>query len=413
MKTLKDFTSEIQNLIPSYINNALYGIFDGQRYNNFNFKDAEEAVNLNYEFSGFKKPVVLVAENPYEAQIIFNYVINNKYFINLIYYLYKLKNNIETFQLDSQLNSQLDNQLYIQLRNQLYSQLNSQLNSQLYNQLHNQLYIQLHNQLYSQLNSQLRSQLDRQLDSQLGSKLRSQLDSQLFKYNNPYLFTLNIYSNVYLMWYKFIKDQFNIKCTISDILDNFTEKYLNSNIYNAIFSEILCVVSKYPKKIYRNNNLDLHNINGNAVEWGSIDDFTKFECFYINGRNIPKEIYNKAFILTLDDFLNEENEDYKAAWFEILGSEKMFEILKATEIETMVFNHYNNYTEKISLYKTNFALKNIGNKPLSWLKMTCPSTGTNYLISTNPDFKDVESAIKFHRPSFVSNDIDYKWNSAN
>ena len=73
MKTLKDFTPEIQAKIPEYIKEATEGIFDGKRYNNFNLQDAEKAVNWNYEKCNYKKPVIIVAENIYEQQIFFNF----------------------------------------------------------------------------------------------------------------------------------------------------------------------------------------------------------------------------------------------------------------------------------------------------------------------------------------------------
>jgi hypothetical protein len=80
MKTLKDFTPEIQAKIPQYVNNALEGVFDGGRYNSFSLEKAEKAVNWNYEKCGYKKPVVIVAENIYESQIFFNYLKDNKSF---------------------------------------------------------------------------------------------------------------------------------------------------------------------------------------------------------------------------------------------------------------------------------------------------------------------------------------------
>ena len=38
MKTLKDFTPEIKTKIPEYINNALEGVFGGERYFKLNFE---------------------------------------------------------------------------------------------------------------------------------------------------------------------------------------------------------------------------------------------------------------------------------------------------------------------------------------------------------------------------------------
>ena len=78
MKTLKDFTPEIQAKIPKYIEKYTRGVFDGGRYRDFKFENAEELIHFNYERCGYKKPVVLMAENPYEAQIMFNYLKSNK-----------------------------------------------------------------------------------------------------------------------------------------------------------------------------------------------------------------------------------------------------------------------------------------------------------------------------------------------
>src|SRR3546814_20012112 len=123
-----------------------------------------------------------------------------------------------------------------------YSQLDSQLVSQLDSQLHSQLY----SQLYSQLDSQLHSQLDSQLRSQLG------------KYNYDYLFTASVYTGYYTGWYKFIADEFKIDAPINVMLNSCNDLYEKSGVYSAVFSELVCVVSKYPKKVHRNENNDMH-----------------------------------------------------------------------------------------------------------------------------------------------------------
>lgn len=87
MKTLKDFTPEIQKKIPEYIKKYTLGIFDGGRYNSFDRKNAVELINWNYEKCNFKKPVVIVCENPYESQMFFNYIVANKEAVLPIIYL--------------------------------------------------------------------------------------------------------------------------------------------------------------------------------------------------------------------------------------------------------------------------------------------------------------------------------------
>ena len=78
MKTIKDFTPEIQAKIPQYIEKYTKGVFDGGSHNSFNYDDAEKLVHWNYEQCKLKNPVVLVAENPYESQLFFNYIKNHR-----------------------------------------------------------------------------------------------------------------------------------------------------------------------------------------------------------------------------------------------------------------------------------------------------------------------------------------------
>jgi len=125
---------------------------------------------------------------------------------------------------------------------------------------------------------------------------------------------------------------------------------------------------------------------------------------------------------TKEDFIKEENEDVKAGMYEIIessGEGKMLEFLGAKEIDKRTFVHASGDMEEMTLYVTDekFAEEEnlLGESPaaLAWLKMSCPSTGQNYLIPSDSSFKDAVSAAKFHRPSEVPNHIDYSWNSRN
>jgi hypothetical protein len=458
MKTLSDLTPEISAKIPEYIAKYTKGVFDGERYNNFKYDAAVALIDWNYEQCKYKKPCVLVAENPYEAQIFFNYIkANEKVFLPIIYTIYCIRNGIEVnlnipkienkqlnsqlysqldsqlysqlysqldsqlySQLDSQLDSQLYSQLYSQLDSQLYSQLYSQLDSQLYSQLDSQLDSQLRSQLYSQLNSQLNSQLRSQLDSQLNSQLRSQLDSQLdsqLKTKNPdYLFTSNVYSGAYGGYYKFLADELKIDTPINVMLNSWNDLYQKSNVYSAIFSELLCVVSKYPKKVHLNENNDMHRTDGHAAEWSNSTDMTKFNGYYINGRNMPEWIFSSE--ITKEQFINEENEDIKAGIYEVIeskGEGTMLTFLGAKEADKKSVIHGDGSVEELILYKTTECFKEEEdlngrtNVPLAWIKMCCPSTGTNYLIPTDSSFTSAIDAAKFARPTIVPQELEYNW----
>jgi hypothetical protein len=416
MKRLKDFTPEIQAKIPSYQAKALEGVMDGGRYRDFDIEKAKAAVYHNYEVCGYKRPLVLLVENPLEQQVMFNYICA----------LFG-ENKELGIQLNSQLVSQLVSQLESQLGSQLNSQLNSQLRSQLGSQLHSQLESQLHSQLESQLNSQLVSQLVIQLESQLNSQLHSQLDSQLHsqlgKYNYNYLFTLNVYSDCYYTWYNFIHEQFQLPLDdkTKNLFDITFKLQRESGVYSCIFSEAVAVVCKYPKKVYQvGEDYVLHNCNGNAAEWGH--SFMPFDCYYVNGRNISTELFAKIDTITFNEFLKLENEEDKAAIITVKkerhGNSHVLSFLGAELVDEQEIVHETS-KEVQRLYKTKKKFewandsKGNSNVQLAWNEMQCPSTGQTYLIETCPTFNNVVESAKWLRPSFVPNSVPYHWQSAN
>jgi hypothetical protein len=124
---------------------------------------------------------------------------------------------------------------------------------------------------------------------------------------------MSVSSDAYFTFYEFIREEFGINLSINDDFQNFRNKQHKSGIFQAIYSEAICVISKYPKRVHWNGNL-MHSVDGCAVEWNSFSDETKFNCHYINGRFIPEKHFNsiseKKF--TIEDFINEPNEEIKS-----------------------------------------------------------------------------------------------------
>jgi len=336
MKTLKDFTPEIQAKIPEYLKKYQAGVFDGGRYKTFKKENAEALINWNCEKCGYKKPVVLVAGNPYEAQLMFNFIVLNKeHFGPILYLIYCLINKLE-----------------------IPKEINKEANT-------------------------------------LRNTLANTHEKELRKYNNSYLFTSNVYSNALLAWWKFAIDEFKIDCKVKIDLDSWNDLYLQSGVYSAIFSELVCVVSKYPKKVYRDNDNRLHNPVGAAVEWEFICEQTNFENYYIHGRSLPKWIWDKSLKgkITRDDFLKEKNEEIKAGIYEVMGQKKMMDLLGTTVIDWKVIKHANGEKEKAILYKTKETFKEIDNKPFAWVGVICPSTGASYLLGVEPHHTNAKKAL--------------------
>lgn len=191
------------------------------------------------------------------------------------------------------------------------------------------------------------------------------------------------------------------------------KEIIQSNVFETFEFEHAVFAVQPPRTIVKNDTNQLHNPKGPAIEFL---DGSKF--YYINGREIDGELITKP--LTKERFMTEQNEDIRGAIFEIIeakGEGSMMEFLEAYEFDNDVITHENGDKEILTLYRTTETFKELqdingkSNVPLCWLRLVCPSTGQNYLISTDASFLKAVDAIKYHRPEEVPFDLDYTWNS--
>jgi hypothetical protein len=168
-----------------------------------------------------------------------------------------------------------------------------------------------------------------------------------------------------------------------NILDDYNfrkyKKLIKSNCFNAYEYENYIFAIQPPVTIERNDAGRLHCSKKAAIEF---KDGTSY--YFINGRSIPEKIFLQAESLTKEQFLSENNSDYKGAWYEILGQQKMMYLLGAKEINTSRIVHKNGDIETVTLFKTENTFSEIDNQPFAWVKMICPSTGTQYLQGVEP-----------------------------
>lgn len=221
-----------------------------------------------------------------------------------------------------------------------------------------------------------------------------------------YLFTSDVYTNVLIGWWGYLIDVLKLESEINETFFKWRDLYENSGVYNTICNDKVCIVSKYPREIHRNEAGDLHRTDGQAVVWDGIE----WKCYYINGRNIPSKDFELALEgnITGAKFSKETNEDVRAAWYEILGQEKMIEILGASEVDRGSIVHGDGSIEELVLYKTKKRFPETGNEPFAWIRFICPSTGTNYLIDVEPKWKTALEAAVSTSP-FEMDINDYKF----
>jgi len=189
------------------------------------------------------------------------------------------------------------------------------------------------------------------------------------------------------------------------MLDEWSNLYHNSGVYSAIFSELVCVVSKYPKMVHRNPNNDLHNINGCAVEWSNLTDNTSFECFYINGFNIPKDIFYKIKLkeYTVEEFFNEHNEEIKSSAIalmqECFGDSYIVDFFSKNlkEIDTYVDKKTEDKligtTKSMNIGVYTLFKGKISNVEISYVRCYCPSTDRMFFLGVENKHTNAKDAI--------------------
>jgi hypothetical protein len=311
MKEIEDLTEQMIAKIADYKQDALEGISDGERYNRFKVEDAYKCVEWNYRKCGYRSPVIVVTENPLEMQMMFNFIktIND----NSRFSDFESKYPQMFAQLAAQNLDQFQTTLGSRLRSishsKMGSRVSSNLNSNFIYELDNQLYIQLYSKIFSQLGGQLGPKLSSELGRLLRTDLRYMLGDQLgFELDNhidavlskqtlglnekhlSYLFTSNFYSDCIYAWHEFLRKELKLELSINQDFQECFELQKASGICQAIYSEELCVISKYPKQIHWNQDHQLHNEFSQAIEWGSYSEATKLECFFVNGKAVSPNL---------------------------------------------------------------------------------------------------------------------------
>lgn len=168
--------------------------------------------------------------------------------------------------------------------------------------------------------------------------------------------------------------------------DNF-KLLLKSGIYDFIVFPSVVFVSACPFEVHQEPNTRLHNINGSAVRFKD-----GYSVYAIHGRILPSWIWERKETITKEIFINEKNSEIRGAMYSVLGEHGMMALLGAKEIDKQCIQHLNNEIEIIKLYKTKEEFSEIGNQPLTWVKFTCPSTGSDYLIACESHFTNAKEA---------------------
>ncbi len=379
MQKINKLTEEQESKLSTYRDLYINKFFKPEK--EADFEEVKEYIQWLYSFCNLKKPIVILVDSP-----------------------------IAILQISSFLKT------FSQVRDQVRDQVENQVGGQVWNQVENQVGGQVENQVRNQVWNQVENQVGGQVENQVRDQVRNQVVDQKLKWAEISWYCSSF--NSWLSYYNYFNNEiFELK--ESKILKQYS-KVLDLNIFWSVCFENICIVSKNAVKYNRNNNGELHCTTEAAIQFKD-----GYSLYFVNGRSIEENIFKKVINndFTFTEFQKLDNEDIKASIITIIkenkGNKGVLDFLGAELVSSETIIHNNEYSEKISLFKSksSFSWANDSkgnlNSKLAWLSMICPSTGQNYLIEVCPTLNTAIDAAKWTRPKQIPFDLKYNWISAN
>jgi hypothetical protein len=406
MKTLDDLTPEIRAKFPEYISRSRDPLLSGEEYKNYERETITSYIKKVFELSGHDEPVVVVADDVTQFRIFYNWLLQSETILST---LYMLKNN--PFALKQVVEDKMkddDNPTPGFHSSDLLEECAEELALEMKD-------ILVDTKLPKEKIEQLCNEVRYLFVDQLADKTEKEV-----KVPSHWVFECSVYSRDYYTLYKFLVEEFKmhdrLKPETLETLNWFYDHKIN-NIGRCYFAEGVALVLRIPEVVHVNEEGQLHNAHGPALSWNG----GKNPLYYLNGRSIEPELFQKAYdmSLTVEDFRSFTNEEDRAAVASVIqeahGHDKFMEFIGVTMIDEQEIIHPSGHKEVGRLYRGTQSFAHLQdhhgnqNQPYAYLEMTCPSTGQTYTIETSAAFTDVVDAFKFHRPAPVPESLEYEF----
>ena len=352
---IEKLTPKQKAKIPIYLKRYFDKVYHAQPINK---KLCEDSICYIYEKFGYKKPFIWYVESPLMAQIIVNILTDKDKLDNLV--------------------DNLRDNLVVNLGDNLRANLGDNLVANLWANLRDNLGDNLGANLGANLWANLWANLGANLRANLRANLGANLVANLGKLN---YITTSYYGNISDFGWTCFYDFINTELIPSYELELWTKwkQLIDSNVYDTIQMDGLCVVMSMPKIVHINENKRLHCENGPCVEWKD-----GYKGYAWNGIIVPDFWITNKEKLTKEIIINEKNAEKRRCIQEILGGE----FIKKLDVELIDSDKEDELP--IELYRTKQPDDNI-NEHIYYLKVVCPSTNREYFLCV-PESKNVWEA---------------------
>ncbi|GCD78273.1 hypothetical protein JCM31826_17550 [Thermaurantimonas aggregans] len=162
----------------------------------------------------------------------------------------------------------------------------------------------------------------------------------------------------------------------------FLELYRRPIGFLSFFTPDTALVLRWPDAFETMVDGTLHSAVGPALQW------VEEKHYFYSGWKIPPEFYENPKLVKPSTVLGEANVEKRRAYMEILGSSRYAELLDL-EIKDQSIDRYGNLIE---LYRTR-TVDELAREHLQFVKVTCPSTGRNYMLCVPPTIATAREAV--------------------
>jgi hypothetical protein len=332
MEKIESLTVEQKEKIPIYLKKYYDKVYNGSTLDK---EKAKKSIEYIYTNAGYKIPFIWYCQSTWQAQVV----------INL-------------------------------LKNKDQANLRDNLVANLWDNLKDNLNVNLRDNLWTNLSGNLWDNLRNNLWDNLWTNLWANLGDLKFESFSWYG---NISDYGWTCFYDFINHEL-IPAYKTEIWSNWLE-LIDSNIYDMIQMDGLCIVIEMPTIVNINENKRLHSETLEAVKFSD-----GYSVFAWNGIIIPEKWIKEKESIAKDDIIKETNAEKRRCLQEILGSKRYAELLNIQVIDEDV----DQYGYPIKLWRTK-EIDTIINEHIYFLNVICNSTKREYYLCV-PECKNAWEA---------------------
>ncbi|MFN4299172.1 MAG: DUF6745 domain-containing protein [Thermaurantimonas sp.] len=162
----------------------------------------------------------------------------------------------------------------------------------------------------------------------------------------------------------------------------FLELYRQPIGFLSFFTPETALVLRWPDAFETMADGTLHSSVGPALRWAAE------RHYFYSGWKIQPEFYENPKLVKPGTVLGESNVEKRRAYMELLGTSRYAELLDL-EIKDQSIDRYGNLIE---LYRTR-TIDELARDHLQFVKVTCPSTGRNYMLCVPPTIATAREAV--------------------